>query len=107
MQSDTLDSAGGVRRRVVDMAGDRLTRTMNQAAILNTIAKRGPRRFSDFKADLGLRDNVVSRSLKALARDHLLVASIEPGTYPNVVRYELTAAGRAELNNARARGSSP
>lgn len=70
---------------------------------LHDVEKRGPRRFTDFLTDLELRSNAVDRVLKTLVRDGLLVARVEPGQYPQQVRYELTTAGKAELKSVRRR----
>lgn len=72
-------------------------------AVLHAVEKAGPRRFTDIAADLGLRPAQTNRALKALVLGRLLEAGIEPGTYPNKVRYALTAAGLMELDQVRQR----
>jgi DNA-binding PadR family transcriptional regulator len=72
-------------------------------AVLHLVEKRGPVRFTDIATELGLRPAQVNRALKGLALNRLLEAHVEPGTYPNAIRYRLSEAGKFELEQVRIR----
>lgn len=88
--------------------GDNVSRMVLQTderllAVLHLVEKRGPSRFTDLGQALKLRPAQVNRALKVLVLNRLLEAHIEPGTYPNAIRYQLSAAGRFELDQVRQR----
>lgn len=72
-------------------------------SILAAIETNGPQRFTDLGHALDLHTNQVNRALKELVRSRRLEAHIEPGEYPNRVRYQLTSLGEFELGQARER----
>ena len=72
-------------------------------AMLALIERGGPQRFTDLGAGLSLHPNQVNRALKKLVLSRRLKAHIEPGQYPNRIRYELTTMGKFELKQARER----
>src|SRR5438105_3525689 len=72
-------------------------------AVLHAVESEGPQRFTDLANILKLRPGQINRALKTLVAGRLLVATIEPGTYPNKIRYGLTPAGKSELDQVRAR----
>jgi DNA-binding PadR family transcriptional regulator len=72
-------------------------------AVLHAIESEGPQRFTDLASILKLRPGQINRALKILVSGRLLVATIEPGTYPNKILYDLTPGGKWELNQVRAR----
>ena len=65
--------------------------------------ERGPLRFTDLARTLNLAPAQVNRALKSLVLGRLLEARIEPGAYPNKIRYSLTPAGEFELRQVRQR----
>ncbi|MBI2078271.1 MAG: winged helix-turn-helix transcriptional regulator [Euryarchaeota archaeon] len=70
--------------------------------ILHAI-ETGPLRFTDLGRQLKLRPAQVNRALRSLVLGRLIQATIEPGSYPNRIRYTLTSAGAFELKQVRQR----
>lgn len=71
--------------------------TQNQASVLKALGS-GQQRYTDIEAGSKLEATQVSRALKVLVKEHLVLAqTVGDGQYPVKVRYSLSKRGAVVL----------
>lgn len=84
---------------ILSQVGDKWT------VLVIVTLKRGPRRFNDIKRNItGISQQMLTRTLKALERDGMIIRTAFPTTPPQV-QYELSDLGRSLSEPVLALGS--
>ena len=82
---------GDCRRisEILSRVGDKWT------VLIVMVLREGPRRFNDIKRTVGgISQQMLTRTLKSLERDGMVLRTVHP-TVPPQVEYELTALGHS------------
>lgn len=83
---------------ILSQVGDKWT------VLVIVVLNRGPRRFNEIKRNItGISQQMLTRTLKALERDGMVVRTTFPTTPPQV-QYELSDLGRSLAEPVRALG---